>query len=187
MGNKRKITGLEIINIIYFLLMLFVIGTQFLQNFEYKEQHHILTIFHHYVAVVMLILSIIIALILIIKSKVIKNANDFADISKSIAATLNILLTSFQFIATLWGIFSIENLSIPWSKVIIYVCLVLLIIEFLIYAFIISKIADNFSIISLQTLINRYIIFVVTAGIILGIIIPNITFHFAIMNKLSNY
>jgi hypothetical protein len=182
MGNKRKYTFLEFINAIYFIFVLFILACKF--GIIFKDASislKIFEIFYYKISIAVLLVALIIVLILIIKSKKIKNSDESTDCSKNIIAVINILVISFQFIFSLFGALSNENVAFEWLQLIIYISIVVEIIDFVVYSYVRTKILENFSRYNQTTIVNRYIFYAVTISFVLGIIIPNLMLHYGIV------
>ena len=72
MGYKRKYTFLEILNILYFLLVLFVLGCKFGIIFDKGTSEKIFHIFYYWCSTVVFVVAIVTVLVLLVKSKKIR-------------------------------------------------------------------------------------------------------------------
>lgn len=185
MDYKRKYTILEIFNVLYFLALLFVIACKFGLFFEKKVRETIFNTFYYSISPIIFVISIVLIIVFLIKSKR-EMSNE--DGLKNLISTINMGTISFDFIVSLLGTILIQKkIAYEWLELTIYVNMIVIIIDSLIYAFVRGKILNNFSYFDQKDIINKYIVYVIIASFIFGIIIPNFMLHVGIVEVIKNY
>ena len=184
MGNKRKFSVLEIFSILYFVVVLFVSVCKFGLFFKPELREKIFEIFYYFGATTIFGISIITILIFLAKSKKIRNIEENMDCSINIVSGINVAVISFNLLASIFGTIVVKEIAFEWLQIIIYFNIVSIIIDQLVYFFVKSCILKNTNNYLQREIVNKYIIYSVVSGFMLGIIIPNIMLHFGIIGAI---
>ncbi|MBR1540779.1 MAG: hypothetical protein IJ629_06505 [Clostridia bacterium] len=187
MGYKRRYTFLEILNILYFLLVLFVLGCKFGIIFDKGTSEKIFHIFYYWCSTAIFVVAIVTVLALLIKSKKIRNSDESNECAKNTMAAINIGVTSFQFLSSLFGTLSIKKIAYEWLQLTIYVSMIVIIINGLVYAYVRERIDKGLGYYNQKDIINKYIIYIIIISFLFGIIIPNLMLHFGIIKMIKAY
>ena len=184
MGNERKYTIFEIVNIVFFLLTLVALACKFGLFFKEETRIKFFNIYYYFFTTSMFALSFIISIVNIIKSKKLRNSYEIADCSKDVISTINISVVSFEAFASLFGTISVEKVAFEWLQLIIYLSIIMVCINTLVYYFVREKIVNDFRYYNQRDIINGYIIYAIVISFVFGIIIPNFMLHFGIMKAI---
>lgn len=187
MEKNKKNDLWHIISILYFLLALFMLTLKF--GIILKNRNIAYRIFeiYYYTLIPTIIISLFLIIVFIVKSKREKNEESGNRISKSIISLINIFIISFEVFASLFRTFSIELIASNWFRLTIYVSIIFIVIDVVVYLFVRGKIINEYSLYMQNSIINKYIIYAVIVALLLSIIIPNFMIHYGIMSVIKNF
>ena len=185
MGNERKYTVFEIISMVFFVLTLFMLACKFGLFFKLELREKIFDVFYCFLTPFVFVCSISISIFYLIKSKKIKNIYELTDCSKNVVSSINLAVVSFEVFASLFGLkFSSEVIATRWLRLIIYLSIIIVSIDGLVYYFVRQKVKNETVYYKQRDVINYYIIYSMMVSIVLGIIIPNLMLHNGIMEAI---
>lgn len=188
MGNKRKYTFWEVVNIIYFLVVLFVMACKMGLFFPFAIREKIFEYFYDWCATTIFVIGLVTIIVLSIRNRKIKNKDDSMSCCRNAIATTNIEITSFVFLASLWGtVFFKKTIAFEWLQLTIYINMIVMIINSLIYVFVRGRLMNHTNYYNQNDVVNKYLIYAFIASFALGIIIPNFMLHAGVMNAVEIY
>lgn len=187
MGYKRKYTFFEVLNIIYFLLTLFVLMCKFGLIFDKVLAEKIFHMFYYWCSTITLGIAAPLILFFLTKSKKIRNNDEGESCAKNTLAVFNIAATAFQFLASMFGTLHQKRIAYEWLQLTIYVSMIAIIVNTLVYIFIRERVSKKTNFYNQKDTINMYIIYIIVVSFLVGIIIPNLMIHFGIIKMIRTY
>ena len=178
---------LHIISVSYFLLALIMLAIKFGIIIEDKFLAYKIFEIYYYALIPIMAISFILIIIFVIKSKKMRSLEDGNKLCKSILDLINIFVISFQVFTALIRTFTVELIANNWFLVTIYISIIFIIIDFLVYLFFRHNIVNEYNLYNQSLILDRYIIYAVIVSFLFAITIPNFTIHFGIMNAIKNY
>ena len=181
MNYKRKYTILEIVNIVYFLAAIFVLACKMGLFFKLELRERIFDVFYYWCSTVIFALSILTLIGLIVKSKKQYNSDDVEECSRDTISVLNMAIISFDFLISLIGTLNIEVIAFQWLQITLYINLIVIIIDMLVYYYIRGRIVSQFDFYSQKEVINKYFVYAIIASLLLAVVVPNLMIHQGVM------
>ena len=184
MKSEKKYTLLEILSGSYFLIVLFVMACKFGLFLKLELREKLFDVFYYWCSTIILAIAVVIFIVLMIRSRRDRNLQDISENMRDLAAIINIVILSFEFIASLFGTLTVKKIAYEWFQLTIYVNMIALIIDQLVYVYVRSKLLLCYGGFDQKEVINKYIVYGIIVALLLGVIIPNLMLHFGIMEAI---
>ena len=187
MEKSKNNDFIHILSVAYFLLSLIMLAIKFGIIIEDIFLAYKIFEIYFYTLIPIMVISFLLIIFFVVKNKKMRSFEDENKISKNTIALINIFVISFQVFAALIRTFTVELIANNWFLVTIYISIIFIIIDFLVYLFFRHNIVNEYNLYNQSLILDRYIIYAVIVSFLFAITIPNFTIHFGIMNAIKNY